>query len=434
MVEDKYIGLALAVSSSLAIGTSFILTKKGLNQASESAYASASENYAYFKNPLWWAGMSTLIVGEIANFAAYTFAPAILVTPLGALSVIIGAILASFLLDEELGHLGRLGCALCLLGSLIIVLHAPPDKDVQTVDEILNYAVQPGFMMYCFTVLVFSLVMIYGVVPKYGRTNPIVYISICSLVGSISVMAIKGFGVAVKLTIAGHNQFSFPSTYVFGVTVVGCILVQMNYFNKALDTFSTNVVNPMYYVGFSTATIVASVILFQGFNTDDPANSISLLAGFVTTFLGVHLLELSRKPDPAAAPHLHHSALEAGLMHPRLSISGRMSIDGWNGAAGTPIGGSHHGVPFSPAHGRRSSLYRNQTQTLFNAFEEDEEYADGDVAPLRGVGLNTLHEGAEDDELEADERTHLRSGERRGNGHARGSHSHSRSPLDSPRI
>lgn len=375
------------------------------------------------------------------------------------------AILASFLLDEELGHLGRVGCALCLLGSLIIVLHAPPDKDVQTVDEILNYARQPGtflpcipagglplqcclgFMMYCFTVLVFSLVMIYAVVPKYGRTNPAVYISICSLVGSISVMAIKGFGVAVKLTLAGHNQFSHPSTYVFGVTVVGCILVQMNYFNKALDTFSTNVyvsltlnspanfantlprVNPMYYVGFSTATIVASVILFQGFNTTDPANSISLLAGFITTFLGVHLLEISRKPDPGAEPLPHHTALTAGLMNPRLSISGRMSIDGWNGAAGTPIGGSHHGVPFSPVHGRRSSLYRIQTQTLFSAFGEDEyEYGDADGAARHGVGLNTLHEGAEDDELEADERTHLRSGRRHG------SRSHSGSPRHSPRI
>lgn len=31
----------------------------------------------------------TVIVGEIANFAAYAFAPAILVTPLGALSIII---------------------------------------------------------------------------------------------------------------------------------------------------------------------------------------------------------------------------------------------------------------------------------------------------------------------------------------------------------
>jgi hypothetical protein len=28
MVEDKYIGLALAVSSSVAIGTSYIITKK----------------------------------------------------------------------------------------------------------------------------------------------------------------------------------------------------------------------------------------------------------------------------------------------------------------------------------------------------------------------------------------------------------------------
>ena len=30
------------------------------------------------------------LLGVVANFAAYTFAPAILVTPLGALSVIIG--------------------------------------------------------------------------------------------------------------------------------------------------------------------------------------------------------------------------------------------------------------------------------------------------------------------------------------------------------
>lgn len=102
-------------------------------------------------------------------------------------------------------------------------------------------SIMAGFMLYCFTVLVFTLVMIYSVVPKYGRSNPLVYVSICSLVGSVSVMAIKGFGVAIKLTIGGNNQLTHPSTYVFGIVVAGCILVQMNYFNKALDTFSTNV-------------------------------------------------------------------------------------------------------------------------------------------------------------------------------------------------
>ena len=80
----------------------------------------------------------------VANFAAYTFAPAILVTPLGALSVLIGAVLASVFLQEELGKIGRVGCTLCLVGSIVIVLHAPEEREVQTVDEILNYATQPG--------------------------------------------------------------------------------------------------------------------------------------------------------------------------------------------------------------------------------------------------------------------------------------------------
>lgn len=85
-----------------------------------------------------------MVLGEICNFAAYAFAPAILVTPLGALSVLIGAVLGSYFLNEELGTLGKLGCAICLLGAVIIVLHAPPDEDIQTIDEILHYAIQPG--------------------------------------------------------------------------------------------------------------------------------------------------------------------------------------------------------------------------------------------------------------------------------------------------
>lgn len=34
--------------------------------------------------------MSIVAVGEVLNFSAYSFAPAILVTPLGAMSVILG--------------------------------------------------------------------------------------------------------------------------------------------------------------------------------------------------------------------------------------------------------------------------------------------------------------------------------------------------------
>ena len=57
------------------------------------------------------------------------------------------------------------------------------------------------------------------------------------------------------------------------------------------DTFS---VNPLYYVTFTTATLCASFILFSGFNTTDPKSTLSLLCGFLITFTGVYLLNLSR--------------------------------------------------------------------------------------------------------------------------------------------
>lgn len=49
-----------------------------------------------------------------------------------------------------------------------------------------------------------------------------------------------------------------------GAQVVAvCVVVQMNYLNKALDLFNTAMVSPIYYVMFTVCTILASVILFQ---------------------------------------------------------------------------------------------------------------------------------------------------------------------------
>lgn len=98
----------------------------------------------------------------------------------------------------------------------------------------------PGFLLYCLAVAIFSTVMIYRVAPVYGKKNPLIFISICSTVGSISVMSVKAFGIAVKLTLGGNNQFVHASTYVFAIVTAFCILTQMNYINKALNAFSTS--------------------------------------------------------------------------------------------------------------------------------------------------------------------------------------------------
>jgi hypothetical protein len=85
-----------------------------------------------------------MVVGEVANFAAYAFAPAILVTPLGALSIIISALLADVMLNEKLNVFGWVGCGLCINGSVTIVLHAPAERQLNSVLEVWQMAMQPG--------------------------------------------------------------------------------------------------------------------------------------------------------------------------------------------------------------------------------------------------------------------------------------------------
>lgn len=51
-------------------------------------------------------------------------------------------------------------------------------------------------------------------------------------------------------------------------------------------------VNPIYYVCFTTATIIASAIMFQGWNTASPTNTVSLICGFLIIFSGVYLLDM----------------------------------------------------------------------------------------------------------------------------------------------
>ncbi|KAK3368115.1 magnesium transporter NIPA-domain-containing protein [Podospora didyma] len=386
MLEEKYIGLALAISSSLAIGTSFVITKKGLIQAEE-RHGFEGDGYIYMKNPLWWGGIACLGLGEVFNFAAYAFAPAILVTPLGALAVLVGAVLGSYFLNEELGTLGKLGSAICLIGAVIIVLHAPPDEEITRIDEILNYAIQPGFLAYAFIVCVFAGVMIYKVAPIYGRRNPLVYLSICSTVGSISVMSVKAFGMALKLTFAGNNQFGYPSTYVFMIITAVCILTQMNYFNKALSQFPTNMqarcllyvltvrnsVNPLYYVTFTTFTLCASFILFSGFNTTDTVTTLSLICGFLVTFTGVYLLNLSRHDPNGTSSLARRSGGDSTGTDMISSLQTRMSMEARR------------------SQGHRMSIGSNRAgdrDGLIRAYDEEE---------AAGFGLTDLAEDTDED-------------------------------------
>ena len=55
------------------------------------------------------------------------------------------AVLAHIILRERLHIFGVLGCVLCVVGSIVIVLHAPQERQIESVKEVWDLATEPGF-------------------------------------------------------------------------------------------------------------------------------------------------------------------------------------------------------------------------------------------------------------------------------------------------
>ncbi|KAI9848464.1 MAG: hypothetical protein M1837_000259 [Sclerophora amabilis] len=298
----KAIGISLAISSGVFIGISFVLKKYGLLKANVRYNEEAGEGYGYLKNLYWWGGMTLMIIGEICNFAAYAFIDAILVTPLGALSVVITTILSAIFLKERLSFVGKIGCLNCILGSVIIAINAPEQAAADSIEDMQAFFISPGFLSYAGVVIVTCAFVAFWAGPRYGKKTMLVYLTICSLVGGLSVVATQGIGAAIVKQARGTPQFNQWFLYVLLVFVLATLLVEIIYLNKALNIFNAALVTPTYYVYFTSATIVSSAILFRGFK-GSPSSIATVVMGFLQICTGVILLQLSKsaKDVPDAA-------------------------------------------------------------------------------------------------------------------------------------
>ncbi|CAA0838633.1 Probable magnesium transporter NIPA2 [Striga hermonthica] len=209
-ISDNIRGFALAISSSIFIGSSFIIKKIGLKRAGASGTRASNGGYSYLKEPWWWAGMIT------------------------------------------------------------------------------------SFIVYTFVVLALVIILIVIYVPRNGHTHMVVYIGICSLMGSLTVMGVKAVAIALKLSLSGSNQFIYFETWFFTILVVIFCVTQLIYLNKALDTFNTAVVSPVYYVMFTTLTILASMIMFKEWDSQDASQIVTEICGFVTILSGTFMLHKTK--------------------------------------------------------------------------------------------------------------------------------------------
>ncbi|KAI0654476.1 DUF803-domain-containing protein [Cubamyces menziesii] len=292
--QYRAVGVALAIGSGVLIGSSFVFKKKGLLASQKGQVA--GEGVAYLKSPMWWTGMIIMILGELCNFGAYAFVEAIIVTPMGALSVVVSSILSHFFLHEKLSLFGWISSIQCLLGATILALNGPEEQSVSTIEGFKHLFLAPWFLAYGGVVLAAAAVLAFWVAPRWGKHSMMPYLGVCSLIGGLSVSCTQGLGASIVTSIRGENQFKNWFIYFLLVFVIVTLLTEIYYLNIALAMFNTAMVTPTYYVTFTFCTLVTSVILYQGLKAS-ASQIITIVLAFAVICTGIVILQMT-KVDP----------------------------------------------------------------------------------------------------------------------------------------
>ena len=200
-------GICLALGGNLLVSVALNVTKHAHNVNQRETVPKP-----YVQLPLWWLGFGATVVGELGNFAAYGFAQASVIAPLGAVSVLSNAFIAALILREGFRLRDFFGCVLCVGGGVVIVLSStshPADPNLHRFLELVQNRV---FLSYIACLSLLTGLML-GFQDKFGHTHVGYYVLLCSMLGSVTVLACKGVSTMLNMWVGPLPllTYSLPS-------------------------------------------------------------------------------------------------------------------------------------------------------------------------------------------------------------------------------
>lgn len=186
-----------------------------------------------------------------------------------------------------------------MISNLSINASSRISKD-EVVRQLLTLISHPAvFVLYALLVVLLLVVLIVWIAPAHGKSNIMVYVAICSLLGSFTVPSSKGLGLVAQDVFGGGGGPSSSGALALFLGLLGTlavsILIQFFFINKALECFSSNAFEAIYYVTFTSTVILASALLFKEWTALTLTDGLAMLCGLATVCVGVVLLRISHE-------------------------------------------------------------------------------------------------------------------------------------------
>ncbi|XP_077126987.1 NIPA-like protein 2 isoform X3 [Ranitomeya variabilis] len=257
--KNLIFGIILSIAGSFLISISLNLQKY-----THVRLAQRQDPLPYYKSKLWWFGVLLMGVGELGNFAAYGFAPATLIAPLGCVAVIGSAAISVLYLKESLKASDVIGGTLAVTGTYLLVTFSPNASQDITGPKVERYFMSWQFLLYLLLEVVTFCVLLY-VYKMKGVNHIVVLLLLVALLASVAVISVKAVAGMITMTLKGDMQLTYAIFYAMVVTMVASCIFQVKFLNQAMQLYNATEVVPINYVFFTTSAILAGIIFYQEF-------------------------------------------------------------------------------------------------------------------------------------------------------------------------
>ncbi|RDD46202.1 NIPA-like protein 2 [Trichoplax sp. H2] len=281
------VGISLAIVASVVISIALNLQKYAHNRLKD------FEDQNYLKSKIWWLGMILLVSGEFGNFIAYGFAPATIVAPLGAMTIVANVVIAHVFLKELLRVRDLFGIVLVVVGAFLIVNFAGRKNPILNGAQLGQLLLKVPFIIYLTSETILFIVLFF-MEWRYKKHNVFVLLIMASLLASLTIITAKGVSSMMALTLSGHSQFNQPILYVFVIILGATAALQIKFINLALAYNDVSVVVPVNYVFFSLSAIMAGIMYYNEFGSARGINIIMFIFGCCLSFFGIYIISGDR--------------------------------------------------------------------------------------------------------------------------------------------
>ncbi|XP_070604187.1 NIPA-like protein 2 isoform X1 [Erythrolamprus reginae] len=269
--QTLLLGILLAITGNIFISISLNLQKYSHLRLTQQVI-----HKPCYRSKLWWSGIIFMGIGEIGNFAAYGFAPVMVVAPLGSVAVIGGTVM--------------------LVGMFLLVTFAPHIIQKVTARTIQSDLVSWQFLIYMMVEIVAFCVLLYFYKRKEAK-HIVILLTIVALLASLTIISVKAVATMLTFSVEGNMQLTYPIFYLMLIVMMSTCIFQLKFLNEAMEIYGSAEVIPLNYVLSTLSSILAGAMFYHEFQGAGFLSSFMSLFGCSLTFIGVSIITQNRSKE-----------------------------------------------------------------------------------------------------------------------------------------